>query len=861
MALPNTTITATSPAKLVAAENPIVISLATGTVGSPQFARMRLDNFDVETDGLAITFSLTYPTPYTKVFTARDFPNNDSYFFTGTIKDRDGNTIDTVSQAEVTQSLAEAVQKDAFISRYYHINYTGGTRVWLISKEASSRFNLSGKVATTNGSEISPVNVATGRSEYEGGAIQDYSLFVETFTGDGYEYGDNINISAFNRITEIVLPYSNDNINHFDASAIAKAFVSTPRPDFDLTGFTVASYMKPFGFRYGEIYPVVPNENTKKKFYKGLINPVWVANAALEFEDANSLVHLTGTTDGGEVSDVPFLTSSPNPKMTNRASKELLYLLLPSFIAGGQKLFTDLTFWDGTELNDYFLKEYPVGFGGLHCINTSFQTLALNSIESSYARKIKYADVYLRSGSANQLLLNNEFESNLNSWSLASVGTGSTAIGWDSGNGGRAIMHLGTYVTAIVQDDWGFNSDLNGWYNQFGTSNPDQWHWSSDWAGSARIYTNNGTSNPPNLRNDSITPFGEMFYVVVGYVVNPPLPNSANLNMRVVMYDGSNNLIAVSQFTTTFNGGQQFHSLTFNDPAVYNNVESIAIVLHSTNFNATDTIHIMFVQTAIEGAITFTRSYDLKQENLTLEPSMDYVLRWDATFSGGTATVLKARFYDSGGSNVGSEMTLATGGAGHYTGSTAISDTLNEDIFGVKFWVENTTDTAGQVTLYFNSFSIDQTVATENTTLVKTYQFPYTDPSNTFGVAFLNKLGTFDTFEFIGLQEETIDRTSKQITLPLTPNADGSYSEGFKYSANYDVQVTKKVVLNSGLLDQAHFDWLQELMASNEIYSYSEEFVNYLKLDSFKYQKNTQSNEYNIEVTFIQTIYESNVSI
>ena len=103
---------------------------------------------------------------------------------------------------------------------------------------------------------------------------------------------------------------------------------------------------------------------------------------------------------------------------------------------------------------------------------------------------------------------------------------------------------------------------------------------------------------------------------------------------------------------------------------------------------------------------------------------------------------------------------------------------------------------------------------------------------------FQNKLGTFDTFDFQGLIENTVDRVVSTYTTPLSINTDGSLATGFKSSANYGVQTTKKIVVDSGWVNETTFNWLLELMSSNLIYSYGTGIENYLKLDSFKYDTN-----------------------
>ena len=92
-------------------------------------------------------------------------------------------------------------------------------------------------------------------------------------------------------------------------------------------------------------------------------------------------------------------------------------------------------------------------------------------------------------------------------------------------------------------------------------------------------------------------------------------------------------------------------------------------------------------------------------------------------------------------------------------------------------------------------------------------------------------------------------------------DVDGSLSPGFKYNAAYDTQTTKKLTVNSGWIDSQTFDWLKELVASNEIYIYSNEYDNYVLVKGFKYNKSSNDTLYNIELELDYTIYENSISV
>jgi len=146
-------------------------------------------------------------------------------------------------------------------------------------------------------------------------------------------------------------------------------------------------------------------------------------------------------------------------------------------------------------------------------------------------------------------------------------------------------------------------------------------------------------------------------------------------------------------------------------------------------------------------------------------------------------------------------------------------------------------------------------------TNARSYRFEFKDKPRKYGVIFQNNLGGYDSVSFVGIVEESINRESGRYTVPVDYTIDGSANEGFKSSTTYNTRVTNKVTVNTGWIDQDHFNWLKELMQSNDIYSITTENLNYLNLDSFKYKKSSLDDLYEVECTFIETIYLNSIDV
>lgn len=395
MGLVSTTISVTPPSSIVAGENPVVFTLSTGTIGSPSPAKAKLKVLSTSTNNVTLTFALP---AYTKVFTGKDYPNNDSYFLTGTLKDANAVTVDgSITTSQIASSLADCLKKDIVISKNYYVNYSGSTIIELIAKTASSQYSLSSRVTSSNGSVVSFTSVSSGSDQYEGSQIPDYSLFVEVYKGDdSLELGTTFNNVNFERLTELNIPFSTDNIHRFDVGKIAKSFVKTYRPDFEQSGYTTSQnnnckYVLPFYLTYGESYPLVAGSNTNKKLQKGITSQVWVTNSSLSLVSANTMSSYTGITN-----NVKFLTNSPSVKYSNRSQRELLGVIIQKNLGKGLAVRADIKYWDGSSATNELLYKVFTGttnYGGLYLLNISHEHV-LKQFETG-SKKIKTVSISL----------------------------------------------------------------------------------------------------------------------------------------------------------------------------------------------------------------------------------------------------------------------------------------------------------------------------------------------------------------------------------------------------------------------------------------------------------------------------------
>jgi hypothetical protein len=407
------------PAKIVASENPIIFTVNTPVfdgISLPAKCSFRITALPFNNHKLVI--SLTSPIQYTAEFFAKDLPNKSNFFLSDTLRDTSNVVVRNNTIAEVAVSLQEAMLEDLVLSKLYHITVENNNTVVLTAKQASNRFTIS----STNISNFNPLGVVTttgitfnqiqrGTDFYQGALVDDYNLYLEIYAPrEPVQFTDvdsSINFNDFVRVTDVTLPYQIDNEHKFQVETICKSFVYTPKPDFEYSGYTINdTYIQPFYFKYGEFYPLIPNTNTKKKFLKGESisskKPIWVMNASIDYQLANDMTYFTGQTIDTRLRNVPFLTNSPQVKQSTKLQRELLYFLLPKDLNEGRiDVRGDITFWDGSQLNNqtfFVITTGSTNQGGAMLINVSFERLGLPAIEISQNKLIKQVTIRVLSG-------------------------------------------------------------------------------------------------------------------------------------------------------------------------------------------------------------------------------------------------------------------------------------------------------------------------------------------------------------------------------------------------------------------------------------------------------------------------------
>lgn len=141
------------------------------------------------------------------------------------------------------------------------------------------------------------------------------------------------------------------------------------------------------------------------------------------------------------------------------------------------------------------------------------------------------------------------------------------------------------------------------------------------------------------------------------------------------------------------------------------------------------------------------------------------------------------------------------------------------------------------------------------------YNFEIDEQPANFNVVFLNSLGTYETYTFVGEVIESQDIESTTYQKPYGVSSRGAATPGFQYNTVIDTKYVKTWILNTGIISSDTFDFLMGMLQSNRIYHYDDEYQNYLIVKSHTAEKSTNNNEYSVQIVVEESISKNNVNM
>jgi len=131
-----------------------------------------------------------------------------------------------------------------------------------------------------------------------------------------------------------------------------------------------------------------------------------------------------------------------------------------------------------------------------------------------------------------------------------------------------------------------------------------------------------------------------------------------------------------------------------------------------------------------------------------------------------------------------------------------------------------------------------------------------------YEVMWLNEYGGYDSFNFLGQNTDTISRGASD----LRKTVDYNFPDGYEINSVYDTNVTLQWKMESGAIDEDHFNFLQSLLNSNKVYLVNKrgnnfDGITFCTVSEFTYEKINTTNQYNVSLTLNKTIKQNNISV
>ena len=339
------------------------------------------------------------------------------------------------------------------------------------------------------------------------------------------------------------------------------------------------------------------------------------------------------------------------------------------------------------------------------------------------------------------------------------------------------------------------------------------------------------------------------------YLIDTGSTITTNIGFR--FYDEANDIDS---------GWQTGNTYSFEDEAYYQGTVEISGTTGTDSFLYTTDWFSVFES---DGQIDTGSNPSAKSDLLFLtnSPNPKFIQRDSSEFLylmlqkdyGKTLKIIADLYFYDGTSLTGETLYTVSTGATNYGGVFMFAAGYNE--LGLASYETYSGGTRKIRKVDFALYQEDATGDPYPLSETKSYRYEIDEQPRRYGVAFLNKLGTYDIFDFAGEIVNSVTHENETYEVPRSINQQGGSPYGFQSTTVYNTKVTKTIAANTGWIDEDHFDWLMELIESNRCYNYTETDQSFLVVESVDYSKSSNDDLYQIDVQFIETLYQNQISV
>ena len=224
---------------------------------------------------------------------------------------------------------------------------------------------------------------------------------------------------------------------------------------------------------------------------------------------------------------------------------------------------------------------------------------------------------------------------------------------------------------------------------------------------------------------------------------------------------------------------------------------------------------------------------------------------------------LKSHFYD------GTDQTTLFGGTAGFS-YVGLYGNCSIDVSPAVLGLESIESVAGKLIDWYELSIVWTTSPTSNTfrSYPKSYKMLRRCNDKSININWFNKLGAWDSFEFLGIQAKTLQRTQKEVqrALPFDANtrlgatliSDAVDSE---ITLTYKIDSDTTYSAESGLIDRSHYDWISSLLDSPSIITFDKTNRQFraLIVTDYEYLWNNDNTEFNLRISYKYTVNNNTI--
>lgn len=356
----------TSPANIVAANNPIVWKFkSSASTQNNIYSQLVFEVLAVPDTGNYLLISADTVGDYpTFQLVCKDIPGAGEIYSNSTSPAKNAN--------DLAECIVAVLNSDYnFKQRFYAVQ--DANEVTIQARQQGARYNLN---FFATDPDLSLLSVTDSGDWNRGQILKDYTIYADVYVGSSGNYADLTSRLPSERVGTVEIDYQPNNIYNFEISSFVQPYVSTSLPiiganTFQKDNSAVNNVYLVFGERYDEF-----SNNFRKPFPVGQTGLIWVHNSALDYSISNNLSAYSYSLSTPQLTGKPFLTSQPDVKETFTNEKEFLSCLIDGSSNYQVRIKGYYEYLNGTQVTYNSKFSTAILSGGCYTVDVSYANMS-----------------------------------------------------------------------------------------------------------------------------------------------------------------------------------------------------------------------------------------------------------------------------------------------------------------------------------------------------------------------------------------------------------------------------------------------------------------------------------------------------